>query len=154
MVGYTNTAIFKPGDFCYIVAYTVVPAESEKIAFLEGMVTDVDLPPVPKSIYHPLWKFWDPKPDMIRSIGALVIADPRGTQNDAVEPLLLNQEPPQDYLVITPGEHEDYLYKIIHEQEHTLDRRDKFIRVQQRSILTMKKRLEKYTTNPPLQPQP
>ncbi len=138
MVGYTNAINFKPGDFCYIVVYTIVPPEHhEKPEFLEGMVTDVDKPPVPKSLYHPLWKYWSEKPAIVRSISAMVTADPRETQIYALEPVLLNEEPKKDYLVITPEEHDNYHYKII-------ERQAKMNHVQLARIRTLEEQVRKF----------
>jgi len=145
MVGYTKAAMtFRPGDFCYIVAYNIMLADQqERLSFLEGMVLDVDQPPVPTSIYHPLWKFWGEKPE-IRSISALVTADPRATQKLAVDPIRLCEEPQRDYLVIAPQEHEEYLYRVIEKQagiiqglEHVIERQKKMGYVQQTRIKSL-----------------
>ena len=139
MVGYTNVATFKPGNFCYIVVYSLtLPSFYGRMDFLEGTVIDVDKPPVPKSIYHLLWKFWGEKPELIRSIAALATADSRETQKNVIEPVVLDHEPSKDYLVVTPEEHDKYLYNII-------ERQSKMNRIQQARIRALEERVEKYT---------
>jgi len=138
MVGYTNISIFRPGDFCYIVLYSVrLPDCQEKPDFLEGRITDVDQPPMPKSASDPLWRFWKGRSRDIRTISAIVTADPRKTQDDVVDPVEIYQEPHKDYLVIAPAEHEDYLCRIIERQRQMYE-------IQRARIQALERRLEKF----------
>lgn len=145
MVGYTHTDTFKPGDFCYVVVYsltlpTLEESSRERMDFLEGMVNDVDQPPVPKSIYHPLFKFWPERPELIRTISAMVTNDPWETQKAAADPLSLHEEPSRDYLVITPFEHDAYLHRVIQQQARKIRRQEKMGDIQLARIKALERR--------------
>ncbi|GEM_PF-3056271 len=141
MVGLTS-AIFQPRDLCYIVVYTpILEHTKERLEFLEGYVTQLDHQRVERPIDHPIWKYYQEAPKVVRSIAAIVRIDPYIRERLPIDPITPNEEPRRHYLVIPSQERDQYYQRII-------DRQGKMNTIQLMRIKALEKKLAQFSPGP------
>ncbi len=118
MVGLTYIE-FKPQDFCYIVVFTPVENQ-EVIEFLEGKVKEVSSIVTVPPLNHPLLRYPQSPPKIIRAIHAEV-TDSKAAYRNPIDPIKLNQEPQRHYLVVPHKEYVRYLNEFLVQTQDTLE---------------------------------
>lgn len=149
MAGLTNTE-FKPDDDCYIVVFTPISPKEEVLEFLEGKVKEVYSTSATVPYDHPLLRYLQTPPKIIRAIRAEV-TDPKAAHHHPVDPIILNQEPGRHYLVVPPQEYVRYLREALAQTQNalgrtqqTLERKEKMNFVQQQRIGSLEATLRQH----------